>query len=113
MSERRILLVEDDHDLADMMSWVLTSAGFHVTTARDGAAGLQALERLPHSIVILDLVMPDVDGIEFRRRQQNHPIARPPARRGGAGARGVAPAPRREARGRHGRGGIPAQAFHP
>jgi DNA-binding response OmpR family regulator len=76
MSERRILLVEDDHDLADMMSWVLTSAGFHVTTARDGAAGLQALERLPHCIVILDLVMPDVDGVEFRRRQQNHPVAR-------------------------------------
>lgn len=76
MTERRILVVEDDRDLADMMSWVLTSAGFNVTTAANGAAGLQALEHLPHCIVILDLVMPDVDGLEFRKRQQDHPVAR-------------------------------------
>jgi DNA-binding response OmpR family regulator len=74
MTERRILVVEDDRDLADMMSWVLTAAGFEVTTALNGAAGLEALSRLPHCVVILDLMMPDVDGIEFRRRQQVHPI---------------------------------------
>lgn len=70
---RRVLVVEDDRDLADMMSWVLTSAGFHVRTASNGAAGLQALGEMPQCVVILDLMMPDVDGVEFRRRQQRHP----------------------------------------
>ena len=76
MTERRILVVEDDRDLADMMSWVLTAAGFKVTTALNGAAGLEALSRAPHCVVILDLMMPDVDCVEFRRRQQIHPIGR-------------------------------------
>ena len=76
MTERHILVVEDDRDLADMMSWVLTAAGFEVTTALNGAAGLEALSRAPHCVVILDLMMPDVDGVEFHRRQQTHPIGR-------------------------------------
>jgi DNA-binding response OmpR family regulator len=76
MGVRSVLVVEDDRDLADMMSWVLTAAGFHVTTAPNGAAGLQALAGLRHCVVILDLMMPDVDGMEFRQRQQNDPTAR-------------------------------------
>ena len=76
MGERRVLVVEDDRDLADMMSWVLTAAGFKVTTASNGAAGLEALSALPQCVVILDLMMPDVDGMEFRVRQQQHPTGR-------------------------------------
>jgi DNA-binding response OmpR family regulator len=76
MSERAVLVVEDDRDLADMMAWVLSAAGFDVTTAADGAAGLAALERQPHCVVILDLMMPDVDGLEFRTRQRQHPVGR-------------------------------------
>jgi DNA-binding response OmpR family regulator len=75
MAHVSVLVVEDDHDLAEMMSWVLIAAGFDVTTAHNGAAGLAALERLPHSLVVLDLMMPDVDGVEFRSRQQQHPVA--------------------------------------
>ncbi|HXE80109.1 MAG TPA: response regulator transcription factor [Vicinamibacterales bacterium] len=74
MGERSVLVVEDDRDLAEMMAWVLTAAGFEVTTAPNGAAGLAALERQPHCLVILDLVMPDVDGFEFRARQREHPV---------------------------------------
>jgi DNA-binding response OmpR family regulator len=76
MSERAVLVVEDDRDLADMMAWVLSAAGFEVTTASGGAEGLAALERRPHCVVILDLMMPDVDGLEFRARQQQHPLGR-------------------------------------
>jgi DNA-binding response OmpR family regulator len=75
MGVRSVLVVEDDRDLADMMTWVLTAAGFHVTTASNGAAGLEALAGLRHCVVILDLMMPDVDGMEFRSRQQRHPTA--------------------------------------
>lgn len=68
-----VLVVEDDRDLAELMSWVLQSAGFDVTTAYDGRTGLAALERSPNSVVVLDLMMPDVDGVEFRARQQSVP----------------------------------------
>lgn len=74
MRERAILVVEDDRDLAEMMTWVLAAAGFQVTTASNGASGLAALERQPHCVVILDLMMPDVDGLEFRARQRLHPL---------------------------------------
>ena len=68
-----VLVVEDDRDLAELMSWVLQSAGFDVTTAYNGRTGLAALERSPNSVVVLDLMMPDVDGVEFRARQQSVP----------------------------------------
>jgi DNA-binding response OmpR family regulator len=74
-SERHVLVVEDDRDLAGMMSWVLTAAGYDVITAFEGVAGLAALERQPRCIVVLDLMMPDVDGLEFRARQKQLPVA--------------------------------------
>ena len=72
MPTRRILLVEDDTDLAAFMHEVLTAAGFEVTLAADGRAGLEALERRPYALVVLDLMMPGMDGIEFRLRQRQH-----------------------------------------
>ena len=72
MPTRRILLVEDDTDLAAFMHEVLTTAGFEVTLAADGRAGLEALERRPYALVVLDLMMPGMDGIEFRLRQRQH-----------------------------------------
>jgi DNA-binding response OmpR family regulator len=70
-----VLVVEDDRDLAELMSWVLTCAGFEVTTAYNGRTGLAALERAPDSVVVLDLMMPDVDGVEFRALQKSVPAA--------------------------------------
>ena len=72
MPNRRILLVEDDPDLAAFMHEVLTAAGFEVTLAADGRAGLEALEQRPYALVVLDLMMPGMDGIEFRLRQRQH-----------------------------------------
>jgi DNA-binding response OmpR family regulator len=69
---RRILLVEDDRDLAAFMQAVLIADGFEVTLAADGRAGLEALERRPYALVVLDLMMPGMDGVEFRLRQRQH-----------------------------------------
>lgn len=72
MPTRRILLVEDDRDLAAFMQAVLIADGFEVTLAADGRAGLEALERRPYALVVLDLMMPGMDGVEFRLRQRQH-----------------------------------------
>jgi two-component system, OmpR family, response regulator CpxR len=68
----RILLVEDDRDLAAFMREVLTADGFDVTLAYDGRAALDALEQRRYALVVLDLMMPGMDGIEFRLRQRQH-----------------------------------------
>ena len=72
MPNRHILLVEDDRDLAAFMSEVLRAQGFEVTVAGDGRAGLAALERRPYALVVLDLMLPEMDGVEFRLRQRQH-----------------------------------------
>jgi DNA-binding response OmpR family regulator len=69
---RHILLVEDDQDLAAFMREVLVAAGFEVTVAGNGRAGLAALDRRPYALVVLDLMLPEMDGIEFRLRQRQH-----------------------------------------
>jgi DNA-binding response OmpR family regulator len=72
VTNRRILLVEDDPDLAAFMQAVLVADGFEVTLAADGRAGLDALEQRTYALVVLDLMMPGMDGVEFRLRQRQH-----------------------------------------
>ncbi len=71
MTNRRILLVEDDPDLAAFMQAVLVADGFEVTLAADGRAGLDALEQRPYALVVLDLMMPGMDGWHFRVEQEH------------------------------------------
>ena len=72
MSETdRILVVEDDVDLQDLLRFTFEGAGYDVDTANDGAEALEFLEeeREPPELILLDLRMPDVDGMEFLRRR--------------------------------------------
>jgi DNA-binding response OmpR family regulator len=64
----RILLVEDDPRLAEMLSEYLGQAGFGVTVAPLGATALERLERADYEAVVLDLMLPDMDGLEVCRR---------------------------------------------
>ena len=61
MSER-ILIVEDDNELAEFTSWQLTRAGYQTQTARRGAEGLDRVREWQPDLVILDIMMPDMDG---------------------------------------------------
>ena len=67
MSER-ILLVDDDPRLAEMVSEYLGEAGFRVTIASDGRTGLEHLSRAPFDALVLDLMLPDMDGLEVCRQ---------------------------------------------
>src|SRR5437879_2542341 len=63
----RILLIEDDARLAEMVSEYLGEAGFRVSPAAGGRAGLERLAREPFDALVLDLMLPDMDGLEVCR----------------------------------------------
>jgi len=65
----RILLIEDDPRLAEMVSEYLGEAGFRVSIAAEGRAGLERLAREPFDALVLDLMLPDMDGLEVFRAQ--------------------------------------------
>ena len=60
----RILVVEDDPRLADMLSEYLGQAGFRVTIAPSGRAALEHLTTAEYDAVVLDLMLPDMDGLD-------------------------------------------------
>jgi two-component system phosphate regulon response regulator OmpR len=64
----RILLIEDDARLAEMVKSYLAEAGYAVSVAGRGDAGIAMLAREPFDSVILDLMLPDMDGLEVCRR---------------------------------------------
>ena len=68
MSIPRLLMIEDDARLAQMVREYLGQSGFEVTHAADGEQGLAELPLVQPELVILDLMMPGIDGLEVCRR---------------------------------------------
>jgi len=60
-----ILLVDDDRALVDVLGMALQDAGFVVRTAHDGKAGWEAFRSQPPDLVVLDLLMPELDGLQL------------------------------------------------
>lgn len=80
MTNPQLLMIEDDARLAAMVVEYLTRSGFSVAHALDGESGLAALQDKPVELVILDLMLPDIDGLEVCRRIRAQPseLARVP-----------------------------------
>ena len=78
MNEREYILVVDDDDaVRRMLSNVLEFEGYHVSTAADGKSALASIEECKPNLVILDIIMPDLDGIkvlDLIRRQSDIPV---------------------------------------
>ena len=72
MSER-ILVVDDDRNLRKIITTNLELAGYDVTAASSGVEAMQLLEDLQPDLVLLDVMMPSMDGYETTRRIRKHP----------------------------------------
>ena len=73
---KHVLVVEDDRSLADVLEYNLKDAGYEVSVARDGQDGLtQAEVKLP-DLVLLDLMLPIIDGLDVCRRLRANALTR-------------------------------------
>lgn len=68
MAQPRILVVEDETDILDLVEFNLVQAGFKVSTATDGLAGLNRARQEHPDLIVLDLMLPEMDGKEVCRR---------------------------------------------
>jgi DNA-binding response OmpR family regulator len=71
--QRSILVVEDDVAIRDLLIDVLADEGYHVRAAGDGEEALAILESWQPSLIILDQLMPKMDGSAFRTAQRARP----------------------------------------
>jgi len=68
MDAVKVLVVDDDDNITDLLRTYLTREGFHVDVAADGPAALGKVRQLQPDVVVLDILLPGMDGIEVLRR---------------------------------------------
>jgi two-component system, LuxR family, sensor kinase FixL len=73
MSEQRILVVDDDPNSLDIVRTFLESRGYDVATAINGEDALAQLDAVRPALILLDVMMPGMDGWEVARVVKNHP----------------------------------------
>src|SRR5215467_9645722 len=77
--QKRVLIVEDESDLVKLLKYNLEKEGFKVGYASDGALALAEARRDPPDVVILDLMLPGLDGLEVcRQLRRNDQFSRTP-----------------------------------
>jgi two-component system chemotaxis response regulator CheY len=69
----KILVVDDDTDIRETLAQILEFEGFDVTCASNGQEAMDRLESLKPNLILLDLMMPIMNGYEFRRAQKAKP----------------------------------------
>ena len=77
MNQPRILVVEDEEYLRDLYEEILTEQGYYVETAKDGNEGVVKVKKGGWDLVLLDVILPGMDGIEIMRVIKNNPPAIP------------------------------------
>lgn len=68
MANEKILVVDDDTNICELLRLYLTKEGYQVTTAGDGEEGLEKFNQIKPDMVLLDVMMPRMDGLEVCRR---------------------------------------------
>jgi phosphate regulon transcriptional regulator PhoB len=64
---KRILIIEDDRDIVELVRYNLVNEGFQITAALDGSTGLSTLRKSPPDLLLLDLMLPKLSGLEICR----------------------------------------------
>lgn len=73
MNAESLLVVEDDEDIRELLRYTLTNAGFRVTPVASGEEALRVMRDRPHDLVVLDLLLPGVQGLEVCRALKGDP----------------------------------------
>jgi DNA-binding response OmpR family regulator len=74
MASGRVLVIDDELEVRQVLQEYLTTRGYQVETADGGAAGLAAIERFGPDVALLDVSMPEMDGVEtLRHIVERHP----------------------------------------
>ena len=68
----KILLAEDDNDMRRFLARALTKAGYEVVSFDNGKAAYDRLRKEPFELLLTDIVMPEMDGIELARKATEH-----------------------------------------
>jgi two-component system phosphate regulon response regulator PhoB len=76
MTKAQILIVEDDRSLADVLDYNLRQDGYQTVVATDGQDGLRQAKLRTPDLIVLDLMLPLVDGLEICRRLRADPVTR-------------------------------------
>lgn len=74
---KRVLVVDDEPAIVELVEVLLNGEGFEVTSASNGAEGLQALDRVKPNLIITDIAMPDMEGVEFISKLRKGGVAIP------------------------------------
>ncbi len=73
MSKRKIIIIEDEPDILEVLSYNLRREGFEIMSATDGNQGLALVKRELPDLVLLDLMLPGMDGVELCTNIKKHP----------------------------------------
>jgi twitching motility two-component system response regulator PilG len=73
MKKKRILIVEDEESLLKLETILLTVKGYEVSGASTGTTALEKLSGETFDLILLDIMLPDIDGYEICRRIKEHP----------------------------------------
>jgi CheY-like chemotaxis protein len=76
MNTRRILIVDDEVEILERLSHLLKEAGWRVTTATNGLEALKKIRSRRPDAIVLDMIMPEMDGFELTRTLKSHPSYR-------------------------------------
>ena len=71
---KKILVVEDDISIRELLVDVLESEGYQVTAGTNGFEGIKLLETITPDLILMDTLMPIMDGYAFRKEQMKNPL---------------------------------------
>jgi len=77
VKREKIVVIEDEADILEVIAYNLKREGYEVLESRDGEAALRQIGRHAPDLIILDLMLPSIDGIEICRRLKSDAVTRP------------------------------------
>ena len=70
---KRVIIIEDNRDIAELLAMHLRDLSFEVDIAVNGASGLAKAEAIDYDLIVLDLMLPGLDGLEICKRLRSRP----------------------------------------